>query len=319
MSILYENEYGYFISHEVYINKLYSGMQRPLQINPKLFAINRPYKSLKDQSKLKRKCEVLRDQTENKDALEAAKEIYDRSGISPVDDFNGANIGRATIKNVYGYNFVFPQNSIFFCKDVSDMKTHLKDNKYDLILLDPPWWNKYIRRKRKKLGDGVAYKMLFNDDVKSLPVETLLKGNGMVVIWCTNSQQHMHDLLTEILPKWGVKYLGTWYWIKITLTGETVCTFSLPPGKQPYEQIIFGCRASCPIKFDTKLIVSIPSAVHSHKPPLVELLKQFLPENPSCLEVFARYLLPNWTSYGNEVLRLQHESLFIDAQNNNGV
>lgn len=43
---------------------------------------------------------------------------------------------------------------------------------------------------------------------------------------------------------------------------------------------------------------------------ILELFKQHLPKNPNCLEIFARYLLPDWTSWGNEVLRFQHECLY---------
>ena len=41
-----------------------------------------------------------------------------------------------------------------------------------------------------------------------------------------------------------------------------------------------------------------------------DILKKFIPKDPKCLEIFARYLLPNWTSYGLEAIRFQHESLF---------
>lgn len=31
---------------------------------------------------------------------------------------------------------------------------------------------------------------------------------------------------------------------------------------------------------------------------------------PNCLELFARYLLPNWTSFGLEALKFQHQFLY---------
>lgn len=31
---------------------------------------------------------------------------------------------------------------------------------------------------------------------------------------------------------------------------------------------------------------------------------------PKCLELFARYLLPDYTSYGLEVLKFQHQFLY---------
>jgi hypothetical protein len=51
-----------------------------------------------------------------------------------------------------------------------------------------------------------------------------------------------------------------------------VCKFSEPPGKQPFEQIVFGYRKGGnrkqPLPEPDRVIVSVPSAVHSHKPPL---------------------------------------------------
>ena len=47
---------------------------------------------------------------------------------------------------------------------------------------------------------------------------------------------------------------------------------------------------------------------------LTELLKRFLAPEPRCLELFARSLVPGWTSIGLEVLRLQHSYLFEDLE-----
>lgn len=135
--------------------------------------------------------------------------------------------------------------------------------------------------------------------------------------------------------------------IQVTKSIQPICSFSDPPGKQPFEQIIFGSPKGSSVSVEDKLVVSIPSAIHSHKPPLTgkcnkkqsltinknlgtlvlvvifigtaffvgvsELLMPLLPENPKCLEIFARYLLPNWTSYGLEAIKLQHESLFKEV------
>lgn len=35
--------------------------------------------------------------------------------------------------------------------------------------------------------------------------------------------------------------------------------------------------------------------------PILEVLKRYLKDDPRCLELFARNLWPNWTSWGNEV------------------
>lgn len=56
----------------------------------------------------------------------------------------------------------------------------------------------------------------------------------------------------------------------MTQAGDTICNFNSAPGKQPYELLILGSalekdKVDIP---DGKLMISVPSAVHSHKPPL---------------------------------------------------
>lgn len=99
---------------------------------------------------------------------------------------------------------------------------------------------------------------------------------------------------------------------QITTSGNPVCKFNTLLGKQPFEQIIIGCHSDSDntFNFGEKLIASVPSAIHSHKPPLSEVFKEYINSNSKCLEIFARSLLPNWTSWGLEVLRLQNECLF---------
>lgn len=68
----------------------------------------------------------------------------------------------SALKTFYGQNrnltlhvangYVFPPNCQFYCDNVVNMKK-LGDEKYDLILLDPPWINTYIKRKKKLKQD----------------------------------------------------------------------------------------------------------------------------------------------------------------------
>lgn len=44
-----------------------------------------------------------------------------------------------------------------------------------------------------------------------------------------------------------------------------------------------------------------------------EILIPYLPPTPKCLELFARYLLPDWTSYGFEALKFQHQFLYENS------
>jgi len=43
----------------------------------------------------------------------------------------------------------------------------------------------------------------------------------------------------------------------------------------------------------------------------VDILASYLPENPQCLELFARNLLPGWTSWGNEVFICQKYLILV--------
>ncbi|XP_044265070.1 N(6)-adenine-specific methyltransferase METTL4 [Tribolium madens] len=340
MSVVKNSKYGWFISHETLIKDVYKNVncsQTNYQLKSKLFDIFTPYKTPKNRklklkengeensfetevrhveefyklfySEIKQVFNDLECEVRNDEAVNTATEIYEISGKNLKTGLYGSNNESPVVRTIDGAQFLFPTNCTFYAKDVSDMSQYL-DQKYDLILLDPPWWNKYIRRKRKHTEHG--YDMMFNDDLKNLPLENHLKNDALIVVWCTNSPQHLAALREEIFPKWGVKYVAKWYWVKVTKSGIPVCQFAPPPRKQPFEQIIFAAveSRSLPNPPDGKLVASVPSALHSHKPPLCQLLQPFLPPSPNCLEVFARYLLPNWTSYGREVLRLQHESLY---------
>lgn len=175
---------------------------------------------------------------DNKSALECADWIYEQTGKVLVTNISGGNLGPAIVKLVHNERFIFPSNSQFYCKDVANIGTELKGLEFDLILLDPPWWNKYIRRKRKKCP--YAYEMMFNCDLKEIPIEKLLSRSGLVVVWCTNSSQHLNYLVKEIFPKWKVSFVAKWFWLKVTQNGEPVCEFSNPPGRFLSVKLYFG-------------------------------------------------------------------------------
>lgn len=216
--------------------------------------------------------------------------------------------------------YIIPPHSFFILSDINKCYQKLKDKKYDFILLDPPWKNKFIRRKKRKCIKK-GYEMMENDTISDIPINTLLSHSGLVGIWCTNSIRHMEDVKNLFFPKWGLEYVSTWFWVKVTSCGEAVCSFSNSSGKKPYERIIFGCRPKRNLRNpeEQRCILSVPSALHSHKPPLTDVLNEYLPENPQCLELFARYLLPGWTSVGNQVILLQSLMLFDERSNKSGV
>lgn len=59
---------------------------------------------------------------------------------------------------------------------------------------------------------------------------------------------------------------------QITKSGDPVCEFNVPLKKQPYEKIYLAAHIESERELqidDINLLLSIPSVVHSHKPPLL--------------------------------------------------
>lgn len=156
----------------------------------------------------------------NQKALVAAKTTYDMCNKSLISNAVGKNCDTAVITNINNNNYLFPKNCRFYCKNVISISNELPNQKFDLIVLDPPWWNKYIRRKKAKTEHG--YQMMYNEELKTIPIEDMLEDNGLVVVWCTNSCQHLNILKNEIFSKWKCKYRATWFWLKVI---NSICIF----------------------------------------------------------------------------------------------
>ncbi|XP_058175598.1 N(6)-adenine-specific methyltransferase METTL4 [Anopheles ziemanni] len=213
-----------------------------------------------------------------------------------------------------GETYLIPPGVKFINSSIDRFAEYImEDEKFDLILLDPPWWNKYIRRV-KAANAKIGYRMLTNEDIQAIPLERHLHADTFVAVWCTNAPTHIDAVKKNFFPKWGLELVATWYWIKITAGGQPVCKFNEPGKKQPYERIFIGLPAGSPLAKSIPsecFLYSVPSAIHSHKPPIYDLFtKKFLPKASSCLELFARSLYTGCTSYGMEVLKLQNKRLY---------
>ncbi|XP_067677632.1 N(6)-adenine-specific methyltransferase METTL4-like [Haliotis asinina] len=204
---------------------------------------------------------------------------------------------------------------------------------YDLIVVDPPWQNKSVKRKR-------SYYSLEEESFLQLPVSDLASPNCLIVVWVTNKPRLTTFVQDQLLPHWGIKRIVQWHWMKVTVDGTMICDIDSPT-KKPYETLLLGQlvqkgkeitpknQAGPPDTSakganspdvthdnvsggnvsnlpDSRVIVSVPCSLHSKKPPLLDVLAQYLPPKPACLELFARNLWPHWVSWGHEVLKHQH-------------
>ncbi len=84
--------------------------------------------------------------------------------------------------------------------------------KYSFIVLDPPWMNKSVRRKR-------PYNWSDFDDIKLLPIEYLIDHtrSSLICCWSTNCDKIEEFIKNDLFTKWHCKYLTTWYWLKVYL------------------------------------------------------------------------------------------------------
>ncbi|CAH1640187.1 unnamed protein product [Spodoptera littoralis] len=250
---------------------------------------------------------------ETSDVRDLSKELFETT-LFDFMGIKGGNNGDTSLKcRIKEHNFLIPSNSRFYCGCVKEQCLKLDGNKFDIVVADPPWWNKYIRRL-KNANEKLSYSMMYNEDIAAIPLQNLFAENCLVAVWCTNAPSNVAAVKNIIFPKWGVAYMGTWYWMKVTVDLQPLCSFGAGCEKQPYERILLGKVGEVNDIPDGQVVVSVPSALHSQKPPLLNILSPFVKtENPQTLELFARYLLPNTTSVGYEPLKWQHESLYEEV------
>ena len=249
----------------------------------------------------------------NRIVREKVKDLMNTSTstFKNVKSIRGFNENEKSVKvNIEGRYYWIPTNCEYHLNDISNLKETFKNRKFKLIIMDPPWINKHVKRHKHK-SDG--YNMLDNDEIfNHIPINELLEINGFVVIWCTNSQKHL-DAIEKWLKLWNLKLLSKWYWLKVTKSGEPITNFQ-HPHKKPYEILIIACSIENDItKLDTEqVIISVPSGIHSHKPPLLQIFCQtgMISDKDKCLEIFGRYLLPNCITFGNQCLLFQDADIY---------
>ncbi|XP_024521979.1 methyltransferase-like protein 2 isoform X2 [Selaginella moellendorffii] len=208
-----------------------------------------------------------------------------------------------------GSDFLLPKNSRFLMTDFSEIHRLIPDSPstgYNLIIIDPPWENKSVHRRS-------IYPTLPNKYLMSLPLQQLVHSSGALIgLWITNREKLHQFVEKELFPAWKLIPVGVWYWLKITDAGAMVSELDLNHHK-PYECLLVAGTLmqdhnDVPHR---RVAITVPGQ-HSRKPPLGVLLADFAPKPVRALELFAREMNANWTSWGNEPLRFQGKSYFVE-------
>ena len=137
---------------------------------------------------------------------------------------------------ISGETYVIPPCSAFFLGDAAHGLEHLGEqcksagHQYKMIVLDPPWPSK---------SRGKHYKSMSVDDLCKLPLNCLLARGGILAMWVTNDRKLVEAAQSRILEAWGLKYVATWYWLKVTCSGQ-LCAPLESPHKKPFERLILA-------------------------------------------------------------------------------
>ncbi len=223
--------------------------------------------------------------------------------MADLEDTAVCNPGFRTCIEVGGTIYLIPPKSTFVLSSIVRAQSFFNalTGDFDLILMDPPWPNRSVRRSRKYSTDEHQPQSVF---LSTLPIlETHLKPQGMVAIWVSNKQA-VEDLVLGALQSLNLHQQQEWVWVKVTSKGEPVTALN-GIWRKPYEKLMIFGHATRPLS--RRIIVAVPD-LHSRKPSLKTLFDHFLPNDYKALELFARSLTAGWWSLGDQVLHFQDAS-----------
>ena len=118
--------------------------------------------------------------------------------------------------------FVIPPKSRYFVDDLINFDSNIFEQKFDLILMDPPWENKHVKRvneRDRKKARKLGYDLLSTDSMSTLlsnvVVKCLTPVSGLVLIWCTNSEKQQKAIL-DWSKNWKLQLKAKWFWLKVS-------------------------------------------------------------------------------------------------------
>ncbi|KAE8447163.1 hypothetical protein EG329_010994 [Mollisiaceae sp. DMI_Dod_QoI] len=209
-----------------------------------------------------------------------------------------------------------PSKSTLLCGEIASTRDTFMSfaPQFDLIILDPPWPNRSARRKKSygiSSGSSEIQKLL-----STIPIQENLAADGTVGIWITNKEAFRDILLQPngIFDEWEVRLVEEWIWLKTTVKGEPVCALD-SVWRKPYEILLIGKRGAPQSKdIKRRVLIGVPD-LHSRKPNLKGLFEHMIQkEEYEALEIFARNMTAGWWAWGNEVLKFQMDSYWIEPR-----
>lgn len=176
------------------------------------------------------------------------------------------------------------------------------ENKYEIILADPPWKYGSKGARSGQFGD-LDYDNMTTEDIAALPVKDLASENCALEMWFTAS--FVEDAI-KVCKSWGFKVVridAVWNKKKKSGKPHAVCG---PWGMSDCEFILLGSKGkACSMQQGKRNMytghdVEYPE-FHSRKPEYFhELIEKRFGER-SMIDLFAREHRDGWDCWGNEV------------------
>lgn len=211
---------------------------------------------------------------------------------------------------------VIPEGSVYLHGTISSERSRfLKEApKFDLIVMDPPWPNRSVRRKKGSYHTANDLDEI-RETLSLIPIASSLAPDGLVAVWITNKASVL-ELLTSprgLFAEWGMELVSEWTWLKVTTAGEPIVSVD-STWRKPWERLLIAKKRGAELTrlpSQGRVIVSVPD-LHSRKPNLRPLFEDILPPGYRALEVFARNLTAGWWSWGDEVLKFQQPEYWVE-------
>lgn len=222
--------------------------------------------------------------------------VYLTESACKMDDVFGRLVinssGETVTLEAMSAHFSIPQGSTFLMSDAAHLESLVEHcatgpaNSYDVVVLDPPWWNRSVKRSRK-------YSYLTLDEISQLPLPSILVDGALVVVWATNRRTLVECIKDSLFKTWSVQFVAEWQWLKVTTNGEMVIDLD-SVHRKPYETLVVGIHKKCltvpecsreeaqttanGLMFDVlqQLVVCSVPTVHSQKPFLGAVINRCL-------------------------------------------
>ncbi|KAE8146316.1 MT-A70-domain-containing protein [Aspergillus avenaceus] len=209
------------------------------------------------------------------------------------------------------------------------------DQKFDLVLLDPPWTNRSVRRSGHYQTQSYSESDTLTQqirDILRMHLDDSKPSPSIAAIWITNSAK-ARRMAYDAIHGAGLSVCEEWVWVKTTTHGDPIMPLD-GLWRKPYEVLILGMRkgtrretgSSDNGSITRRVIAAVPD-VHSRKPNLREIFENiFFSESSgsarsesytgySALEVFARNLTAGWWALGNEAWKFNLEHWWVQEEN----